>query len=121
MLFGPEQFRDPDVDGGQAVEWGVAGRADRNQEIRVAVAGMPVMDVEAVPCSAAGAPKMIAQEDVFPVAAEVIPRVPAHPITFRAQFAQRPAMTGVRSPQAQNSDFCRERAFRRARRRRFWP
>jgi hypothetical protein len=85
MLFGPEggeQFGGPDVDGSQAVEAGVAGRANRNQEIRVAVAGMPVVDVEAVPRPVAGAAKVIAREDVFPVAAEVILRMPAGAVTL---------------------------------------
>jgi hypothetical protein len=64
---------------------------------------MPVMNVEAVPCSAAGAPKVIAQEDVFPVAVEVIFRMAAG----ATHFEHSPATKGIRSPQAQNSGCCR--------------
>lgn len=88
MLFGPEdceQFGDPDVDRSQAVKPGVAGRADRNQEIRVTEARMPVMNVEAIPCPAVRASKVIPLENQFPVAAKVISRVPTHPIALRAE------------------------------------
>jgi hypothetical protein len=50
---------------------------------------MPVMNVEAVPCSAAGAPKVIADEDDFPVASKVIPRMPAGVVTPRAEARDR--------------------------------
>jgi hypothetical protein len=76
---------------------------------------MPVMNVEAVPCSAAGAPKVIAQEDVFPVAGEVIFRMAAG----ATHFEHSPATKGIRSPQAQNSGCCRHFLFLPARRRRF--
>jgi hypothetical protein len=88
MLFGPEhsqQVRDPDVDGGEAVEAGVAARADRDQEIRVAVTGIPVVNVEAIPCPAAGASESVPDKDRFPVPAEIIFRMPARPVTARAQ------------------------------------
>jgi hypothetical protein len=61
MLFGPEdhnQFGDPDVEGREAMETGVAGGADGDQEIRIAVARMAVMNMEAiVPRPAAAAAK----------------------------------------------------------------
>jgi hypothetical protein len=88
MLFGPEDrepFRDPYVDGREAVETSVAGGADGDQEIGIADAGMPVMNVEAVPGPAAGAAEVVALEDAFPVAAEVRSRMPPHAVTPRAQ------------------------------------
>lgn len=47
------------------------------------------MNMEAVPCPAARAAKAIAREDVFPVAAEVILRMPAGAVTSRAQPGDR--------------------------------
>jgi hypothetical protein len=47
MLFGPEhsqQFRDPDPDGGEAVEARVARRTDGDQEIGMADARIPVIN-----------------------------------------------------------------------------
>jgi hypothetical protein len=90
MLFGPEdgeQFGDPDMDGSQAVEAGVAGRADRDQEAWLAHAAPAMVDMKdtCVSCPTALAPI----EDRFPVSAEVIPRVPAHAITLRAEAGDR--------------------------------
>ena len=88
MLFGPEdgeQFGDPHVDGSQAVKTGVAGGADGNQEIRVADGGMPVVNMEAIPCPAARATELIAGEHRFPISAKVIFRMPAGAITPRAE------------------------------------
>jgi hypothetical protein len=89
MLFGPEggkQLRDPDMNGSQAVETGVAGSADGDEEPRLAHARLAMMNVEfSTPCPTGRAPKVIAGEDLFPVSGEVIPGVPAHPITLRTQ------------------------------------
>jgi hypothetical protein len=92
MLFGPEDrepFRDPRVDGRKAAEPGVAGTADGDQEIGIAAAGMPMMNVEAVPCPAARAAEVIAGEDDLPIPAEVIERVPTGAVTLRAKSVDR--------------------------------
>jgi hypothetical protein len=119
MLFGPkrgEQFGDPDVDGSQAVEAGVAGCADSDEQVLVAFAGPSVVNVKAIPCPAAGAPtKMITGEDGFLVPSEVIPRVPAHPIALRA----KPGDSGRPFAAGAKQRLFRERVFRRARGRRF--
>jgi hypothetical protein len=69
MLFGPEngeQFRDPPVDRSQPMQARVACGADGDQELRVADAGMPVVNVEVpVPCPAAGAAEVMAGEHDF--------------------------------------------------------
>jgi hypothetical protein len=88
MLFGPEdgeEFRDPDVNRSQPMQARMAGGADGDQEIGIADAGKPVMNMEAVPRPAADAPQPIALEDRFPISGEVIFRVPARPVTLRAQ------------------------------------
>jgi hypothetical protein len=46
---------------------------------------MPMVNVKELGLPAAPALKGIPDQDLFPVSAEVIPRVPAHPITLRAQ------------------------------------
>jgi hypothetical protein len=57
-----------------------------NQEPRVTDTRLAVMNVElGIPCSAALAPVSVSSEHDFPVAAEVILGVPAHPITRRAE------------------------------------
>jgi hypothetical protein len=92
MLFGPEDgepFRYPHVDGRKAVETGVAGRADGDQEIGIADAGMTVVNVEAVPRPAAGAAEVVALEHRFPVPAKVVFRIPTGPITLQAQPTDR--------------------------------
>jgi hypothetical protein len=94
MLLGPEdgeQVGDPDMDGSQAVEAGVAGRADRDQEPWLAHAGPAMVDMKdtGVACPTALAPILVPIEDRFPVSAEVIPRVPAHAITLRAEAGDR--------------------------------
>jgi hypothetical protein len=89
MLFGPEngqQFRNPDMDRSQAMEAGVTGGADRDQEPRLAHARLSVMNVESgIPRPAALALILVANEHQFAVSGEVIARVPAHPIALRAQ------------------------------------
>ena len=88
MLFGPEngeQFRDPRMDRSQPMQSGMAAGANGDQEIRITVAGMPVMNMKKAGLPATGTAEVIAGEDSFAVSAEVIPRVPAHPITLRAQ------------------------------------
>jgi hypothetical protein len=89
MLFGPEnreQFRDPDMNRRQAVQAGMAGGADGDQEPRLAHAGLAMVNMELrVPCPAARTPVSIASEYDFPVTGEVISRVPEHPITLRAK------------------------------------
>ena len=66
MLFGPEngeQFRDPPVDRREAVQAGVAGRADRDQEPGLAHARLAMVNMELrVPCPAARTPVSIAGE-----------------------------------------------------------
>jgi hypothetical protein len=93
MLLGPEdgeEFGDPDMDRSQAVKPSVAGRADGDQEPRLAQSRLTVMNVEfGVPCSAALAPVLVAGKDDFAVSAEVIPRVPAHPVALRAEAGDR--------------------------------
>jgi hypothetical protein len=78
MLFGPEdgrQFGDPQVDGSQAVEAGVAGGADSDQQIRIADAGIPVMNMEhRIPCPTAPALIPVALQNDFPVSTENNPR-----------------------------------------------
>jgi hypothetical protein len=51
-----------------------------------------------VPCPTALAPVPVALKHAFPVAAEVIPRVPAHPITPRAELGDggHPLATGAK-------------------------
>ena len=121
MLFGPdngEQLRDPDMEGGEAVEAGVAGGTDGDQERWLANVGPTTVDVElCVPCPTAPALILVALEDDFPVSAEVIPRVPAGPITAGAE----PGHGGIRSPHAQNSGFCWKFLLLALRRRRFGP
>jgi hypothetical protein len=92
MLFGPEdgeQFRDPDMDRSQTVEAGVAGGADGDQEPRLADTGMPLVNMEAVPCPAARAAEVVAGEHRFPISAKVIPGMPAGAVTPRAQPGDR--------------------------------
>lgn len=88
MLLGPkdgEQFGDPDMDRSEAVETGVAAGADRDEQIGIAVAGMPVMNMKEAGLPAAGAPIAITGQHDFAVPAEVIPRVSAGPITAGAE------------------------------------
>ena len=89
MLLGPEdgeQFGDPRVDGSQPMQASVARGADSDQDFRVADAGMPMVHVQVlVPRPTRLTPKFISIEDRLPVAAEIISRVPAHPITLRAE------------------------------------
>ncbi|HWD98629.1 MAG TPA: hypothetical protein VG345_06320 [Bryobacteraceae bacterium] len=47
--------------------------------------GMPVVNMKAVPCPAARASKLVAHQHVFPLAGEVIPRMPVGAITLRAE------------------------------------
>jgi hypothetical protein len=88
MLFGPEggkQFRDPDLDGSQAVQPGVAGGADGDEEPRLAHARLPVMNVKEAGLPTAPALESVPDQDLFPVSAKVIPRMPAHPVALRTQ------------------------------------
>jgi len=80
MLFGPknsEQFGDPGADRGKPVEAGVAGGAHSDQQVGIAIAGMPVVHVEAVPRPAAGASEFIPVEDGVPISGKVIFRMSA--------------------------------------------
>jgi len=90
MLFGPEESQrlwDPPVDGSKTVEAGVAAGADGDEQIRITVSRLPMVNMQdaGVPCPATPALKSVPNQDSFPVPAEVIPRVPAHPITLRTQ------------------------------------
>jgi hypothetical protein len=73
------------------VKAGVAGRADRDQEPWLAHAAPAMVDMKdtGVPCPTALAPILVPIEDRFAVSAEVIPRVPAHAITLRAEPGNR--------------------------------
>jgi hypothetical protein len=69
----------------------VTAGADRDQQIRITVPRMPMVNMKeaCLPCPAAPILKSAPDEDSFAVSAEVIPRVPAHPIALRAEPADR--------------------------------
>jgi len=88
MLFGPEdgeQFRDPRMDRSEAMKTGVTGGADRDKQIGITVPGMPMVNMKKAGRPAARAPIPVALKHAFPVSAEVIARVPAHPVTLGAE------------------------------------
>ena len=92
MLFGPknsEQFGDSGADRGKPVEAGVAGGAHSDQQVGIAIAGMPVVHVEAVPRPAAGASEFIPVEDGVPISGKVIFRMSAGAVTPQAQTRDR--------------------------------
>jgi hypothetical protein len=101
MLFGPEdgeRFRDPEANGSEPMQARVADSADGDQQIGVADAGMPVMNMEAIPRPAAAAPELIAREDDFPVPSEVCARMPAGAVAAGAEAGNdgRPFAAGAK-------------------------
>ena len=74
MLLDPEdgeQFRDPDADRTQPMQPRVAAGANCNQEARLAQSRPAVMNVEfRVPCPAARASIVVAEEDDFRLSAK---------------------------------------------------
>jgi hypothetical protein len=105
MLFGPEdgqQIGDPGVDRRKPMKPGVAGGTDGDQQIGVAVTGMPVMNVEVrIPCPAGPTPETVSVKDRVAVSGEIIFGMPAAPVTTASkarrwpEFARRRRKTGL--------------------------
>jgi hypothetical protein len=75
VLLGPqrnERFRDPDAQGGQAVEACVAGGADGNQKLALMDTGLTMMHMEAMPRPAGLTDAAVALQNVVAEAGEAL-------------------------------------------------
>jgi hypothetical protein len=75
VLLDPQQnesFRNPDPQGGQAVEASVAGGADGDEQLALMDAGLTMMHMEAMPCPAGLAGAAVALQNLVAKAGEAL-------------------------------------------------
>jgi hypothetical protein len=104
---GDERLRNPDPQGGQAVEAGVAGGADGNQKIALVDAGLTMMHVEAMPCPAGLAGAAVALENVVAEAGETLAGMGSGMVAGAAEAGDKreiPAAGAEQGPLKRNAE-----------------
>lgn len=102
MLLDPQQnesFRNPDPQGGQAVEASVAGGAEGDQEIALVDAGLPMMHMEAMPCPAGLAGTAVAIQNVVAEAGEALAGVGGGAVAGAAEAGHKGEITAAGAEQ----------------------
>jgi hypothetical protein len=92
VLLGPERnegLRDPHAQGGQAVEAGVTGGADGDQQCALVDAGLTMMHMEAMPCPAGLAGAAVAIQNFLAQASEALAGVCGGAVASAAEVSDK--------------------------------